>query len=312
MRKGSPVNELAAFVAIAERRSFAKAAAQLGVATSTLSHGIRNLEERLGVRLLNRTTRSVAPTEAGERLLAQLRPALRNLDDAVRSIEAFRDRPAGKLRLTVPPPAASMIVAPILARFLSAHPAIALEVSVDGTLRDVVADRFDAGIRMGQLVERDMIAVRLGGPVRLAVVASPDYVARHGRPQRPEDLKTHNCIRMRLPSGGLLPWRFARKGRPFEISPEGTLVVNDRELELRGALDGIGIAHLPGERVAAACAEGRLVPLLEGWLPQMPGFYLYYPSRRQMPGPLRAFIDFATAELGAGAPTRRQRHPTKH
>jgi len=286
-------------------------AAQLGVATSTLSHGIRNLEERLGVRLLNRTTRSVAPTEAGERLLAQLRPALRNLDNTLQSIEAFRDQPAGKLRLTVPPPAASMIVAPILARFLSAHPAIALEVSVDGTLRDVVADRFDAGIRMGQRVERDMIAVRLGGPVRLAVVASPDYVARHGRPQRPEDLKTHNCIRMRLPSGGLLPWRFARKGRPFEISPEGTLVVNDRELELRGALDGIGIAHLPGERVAAACAEGRLVPLLEGWLPQMTGFYLYYPSRRQMPGPLRAFIDFAKAELGDDAPARPRRNPKK-
>ena len=286
-------------------------AAQLGVATSTLSHGIRNLEERLGVRLLNRTTRSVAPTEAGERLLAQLRPALRNLDNTLQSIEAFRDQPAGKLRLTVPPPAASMTVAPILARFLSAHPAIALEVSVDGTLRDVVADRFDAGIRMGQRVERDMIAVRLGGPVRLAVVASPGYVARHGRPQSPEELKAHNCIRMRLPSGGLLPWRFARKRKLFEVEPEGMLIVNDRELELRGALDGAGIAHLPSERVAAPIAEGRLVRLLEDWLPQMPGFYLYYPSRRQMPGPLRAFIDFVKAEIGDDAPARRRRNPRK-
>jgi DNA-binding transcriptional LysR family regulator len=294
--RGTDFAEMTAFAAIAEHRSFAKAATRLGVAVSTLSHRIRNLEERQGVRLLNRTTRSVAPTEAGERLLAQLYPVLSTLETAARSIDAYRDAPAGHLRLTVPPPAADTIVAPLLARFALAHPKVQLEISVDGKPVDIVRDGFDAGIRFGPLVARDMIALRLGPPVRPAVVAAPAYLTRRGTPKAPDDLAAHECIRIRLPSGGILPWRFQRRGKIVEAAPGGSLVVNDRALELQAAPDGAGIAYLLANRVAALLRNGRLVQLLEPWMPPAASFYLYYPSRRQVPPPLRAFADFMRRE----------------
>lgn len=289
--------EMTAFAAIAEHRSFAKAATRLGVAVSTLSHRIRSLEERQGIRLLNRTTRSVAPTEAGERLLAQLRPALGALEDAADSIGTFRDAPAGQLRVTVPPPAAETVVAPILARFIAAHPSIQLEVSVDGRAIDIVRERFDAGIRFGPLVERDMIALRVGPPVRPVVVAAPSYLTRCGRPKTPSDLSEHACICIRLPTGAMLPWRFQRRGKIVEATPSASLVVNDRDLELCAALDGAGIAYLLSNRVVAPLREGRLVSLLSDWLPPASNFYLYYPSRRQLPRPLRALVDFMRREF---------------
>src|SRR5215813_6563840 len=204
--RGTEFAELSAFVEVAEQRNFARAAAQLGIAPSTLSQTVRALEERLGVRLLNRTTRSVAPTEAGERMLSQLRPLLDGFDAAIESVNAFRDRPAGHLRLTVPPPVAKFTLAPILARFLAKYPEITLEISVDAGMVDIVAGRFDAGFRRGNVIARDMIAVRVTDDMRQVAVASPDYIARHGRPRVPADLQAHNCIRFRLPGGGFIPW----------------------------------------------------------------------------------------------------------
>jgi len=297
--RGAQFAEMTAFAAVAEHRSFAKAATRLGVAVSTLSHRIRNIEERQGVRLLNRTTRSVAPTEAGERLLAELRPALGALEAAAQSIDGFRDAPAGRLRLTIPPPAVETLVAPLIVHFVSSYPKIHLEISVDGRSVDIVRERFDAGIRFGPLVERDMIGLRIGPAVRPVVVATPAYLTRRGTPRTPEDLAAHECIRIRLPSGGLLPWRFQRRGKIVEAAPAGSLVVNDRELELRAALDGAGLAYLLSNRVAAALGAGRLLPVLREWMPPASSFYLYYPSRRQVPPPLRAFLDFMRRDARA-------------
>lgn len=289
-----------AFIAVAERRSFAKAAVQLGVSRSRLSETIRGLEERLGVRLLNRTTRSVAPTEAGERLLARLRPLLDDFDAALDSINAFRDKPAGLLRLTVPPPVASFMLAPLLARFLAQYPAISLEVSADAALTDIVASRFDAGIRAGERVERDMIAVRIGGEVRSVVVAAPDYLARHPRPTTPRDLETHNCIMFRLPSGAVFPWPFEKMGQGLEAAVSGRLTVNDAELSIRAALDGVGVLYTALDYVTPLIEAGRLVPLLEDWQTRSAALFLYYPSRRQVPAPLQAFIEFLRENLRAG------------
>src|SRR5579862_4250264 len=212
-----PIDEMAAFALVAEHRSFGKAAAEMGVSRSALSHAMRTLEERLGVRLLNRTTRSVAATEAGERLLARLRPALDEIGAAIEEINHFRDKPAGALRLTVLPLAGTTIVAPMLARFLAAYPAIRVEISSDATLHDIVRDRFDAGIRPGERVERDMVVVPVSGPIPLIVFAAPDYLARHGTPKTPKELQSHDCVRVRLTSGGFLPWRFARENEEFEV-----------------------------------------------------------------------------------------------
>jgi len=308
-----PIDEMAAFALVAEHKSFAKAAVALGVSRSALSHTMRALEERLGVRLLNRTTRSVAPTDAGERLLARLRPALDEIGAAVEEINTYRDSPAGSLRLTVLPLATRTVVAPMLARFMAAYPQIRVEISSDGALRDIVRDRFDAGIRPGERVERDMVVVPVSGPIRLAVVASPEYLARKGTPRTPRDLQEHDCIRLRLPSsGGLFPWRFASArrgqdatgGETFEVAVDGRLIANDTDLIIRAALDGAGIAYVAGENLDAAIAEGRLVRLLADWTPPLSGLYLYYPSRRQVPRPLRAFIDFLKAERRAPSPAR--------
>ena len=297
--RGPELAEMNAFIAVAERRSFSSAAVQLGISRSRLSETIRELEGRLGVRLLNRTTRSVAPTVAGERLLAQIRPLLADFDAVLDSINAFRDKPAGLLRLTVPPPVASFMLAPLLSRFLDKYPAIDLEISVDGALTDIVAGRFDAGMRAGDRVERDMIAVRIGEEIRSVVVAAPEYLARHKRPATPRDLGAHNCIRFRFPSGVIVPWQFEKKGRQVEAAVEGRLTVNDPELAVRAALDGVGVLYTALGYAAPEINAGRLVPLLEDWRTPAAAIFLYYPGRRQVPVPLQAFIEFLREKLRA-------------
>lgn len=293
--------ELHAFVAVAERSSFAKAARHLGVSRSTLSETVRGLEEKLRVRLLNRTTRSVAVTEVGQRFLAELRPALDSFESAVESINVFRDKPAGHLRLTVPRPASRQVLEPIVARFLAAHPGVTLEIVTDSALTDIVRDRFDAGIRPGHLVEQDMIAVRIGDDARPTVVASPDYLAHHPRPGVPADLQSHNCFRQRLASGVVHRWSFEKRGKSIEVAVTGSLI-SEADLAIRAALDGLGIARVPAIYIEPHIAARRLVPLLEDWTPRSVGFFLYYPSRRQMPAALQALID------ALRAPTRPSRH----
>lgn len=289
--RGAEFAELTAFVAIADRGSFVKAAAVLGISTSTLSQTIRALEERLGVRLLNRTTRSLALTEAGERLLSQLRPALDGLDAALEAINAFRDKPAGMLRLNVSSLATGMVIAPVIGKFRAEYPAITFDITVDDSLIDIVGGRFDAGIRPGRRFARDMISVRISPESRLVAIASPAYLADHPRPRTPKDLHAHNCIRFRQPNGALLRWGFERGGEEVEVSVEGSLITNDVDLMVRAALDGVGIAYVLEDYVAPQIAEGRLVTILEDWAPPFPGFHIYYPSR-QMPASLKAFIEF--------------------
>jgi len=311
--------KLSAFVAVADCGSFTKASAQLGITTGSLSHTIRELEESLGVRLLNRTTRSVAPTEAGQRLLTRLRPLFDEFETAVDSVNAFRDRPAGHLRITVPPPAASFVLAPLLAGFMAQYPEIVLEISADPALTDIVANRYDAGIRLGHRIARDMIAVRVTDDLRVVVVASPDYLARHPRPAKPQDLHAHNCLRLRFPSGAFLPWRFAMGGKIVEIEVEGSLIANEAGLLVQAALGGGGVLYVLQEFAAPMIATGRLVPLLEPWIPPpYEGFFLYYPSRRQRLASLRALIDFLRTNLKARTgPAERKprtvsgRQPTK-
>jgi len=295
------LREMTAFAAVAERRSFAKAALELGVSRSALSETIQALEERLGVRLLNRTTRSVAPTAAGERLLERMQPLLADFSAAIDDIGAFRDRPAGRLRLTVPPPAARWVLAPLIARFLRQYPEIQIEISVDPALVDIVAERFDAGIRGGERVARDMIGMRLTGDLRVLVFAAPSYLARRPAPATPHDLKAHDCIRIQVGGGRLLPWMFERKGKRLEVAVEGTLVTNDLDFALQAALQGIGLIQLPDDQVAPYVEAGQLVPLLEDWALRGGGLYLYHSSRRQVPPALKALIDFLRSHRPRGA-----------
>jgi DNA-binding transcriptional LysR family regulator len=300
---GPGLAEMNAFVAIVEQRSFAKAAVQLGVSPSTLSETLRKLEEQLAVRLVERTTRSVAPTEAGERLLTRMRPVLEDYEAALESINDFRDRPRGRLRVTVAEPAADSVMEPVVARFLAQFPEIELEISVDDALTDIVAGRFDAGIRIREQLERDMIAVRVTGELRLAVVASPAYLERHGRPGTPQDLLSHNCIRLRLPSVGLLPWRFAQSGKAFEIAVDGALVVNDVQFALAAARDGLGLLQTHSNRVESFVGMGELETVLDDWAPPpLNAFFLYYPSRRYMRAPLQALVDFMRKATKAKGP----------
>jgi DNA-binding transcriptional LysR family regulator len=286
--------EFTAFVAVAQHLSFTKAAAQSGVALPTMSQTIRSLEDRLGVRLFNRTTRSVAITEAGERLLAEIQPIIAGLDHALESVNLFRDTPIGTLRIAVSRPSAMRRLAPLIQPFLTEYPSIRLEISVDDSSGDIVSGRFDAGIRVGRMVERDMTALRLGDDFRLLPVAAPGYLEHHQKPQAPRDLLNHNCLRYRAPwDGAIMPWTFGRGRQQREISVEGSLTVNDIDLLLSAALDGIGIAYLPEAVAAPYLAAGRLVTLLEDWCSGvLPGVFLYYPSRRQVPVPLKVFIEF--------------------
>ena len=292
--RGTHFAELSAFVAVAEQASFTNAARHLGLSTATLSQTVRALEIRLGVRLLNRTTRSVAPTDAGQRLLSQLRPLLDGFDAAIESVNAFREKPAGHLRLTMPPPVARFLLAPVLARFSQLYPEIVIEATVESGFTDIVAGRYDAGFRRGNLIARDMIARRVTNDMHYLVVASPDYLARHGRPEVPADLYAHNCIRYRLPGGGFIPWVFVVDGKSVEFDVNGSVVVvNDPELVISAALEGIGVAYFYQEYVASLVANGRLVSLLDkSALPVTDGFFLFYPSRRQNSAALRALIEF--------------------
>jgi DNA-binding transcriptional LysR family regulator len=286
--------EFTAFVAVAQHLSFTKAAVQAGIALPTMSQTIRSLEDRLGVRLFNRTTRSVALTEAGERLLSEIQPIVQGIDNALESVNLFRDKPIGSLRLVVSRPSATRRLAPLVQPFMAEYPAIRLEVVVDDTVQDLVAGRFDAGIQVGQRVQRDMTALRLADDFRMLAVASPTYLKKHGTPSQPQDLHVHNCIRYRTPWGGTVqPWLFSKARRKeIEITVEGSLVVNDIDLVLSSALDGIGIAYVPEPLATPYFAQASLVVLHEEWSGTLPGVFLYYPSRRQTPVPLRVFLDF--------------------
>jgi len=288
--KRTEFSELSSFAAIAERGSFTRAAAHLGVTPSALSQTIRQLEERVGVRLLNRTTRSVAPSAAGTRLLARLRPVLEELDAAVADIAAVREQPAGKLRINAPRIAAELVIAPALARFTAACPAVTLELVVEDALVDIVAGRYDAGIRLGERLARDMVAVPVGPPLRLHAVATPAYLARAGRPRHPRDLLAHRCLSVLMPRGEHYRWEFERDGTSLEIPVSGPIATNNTTVCLRTALEGAGIAFLLDIEVAPYLASGALEAVLGPWCPRFPGFYLYYPSRRQLPPALRAFI----------------------
>lgn len=288
----TPYGELPAFIAVAEQRNFTRAARQMGVSTATLSQTVRSLEEKLGIRLLNRTTRSVAPTAAGERLLRRLKPVLDEYEAAIDSINEFRDKPAGVVRLTVAPPAAHSVLAPRLKEFFSFYPEIRLEISVDADTIDIVAHQFDAGIRRETSIDADMVAVRVSSEMSNAVVAAPAYLADHPKVAVPADLQAHNCLRVRLAGGAILPWQFARAGKTFDVPVSGAMIGNDVDLLISAALDGVGLLYLPRDFVLPYIRSGRLVSLLDHWLPPAGSFFLYYPSRRQTPAALRALIDF--------------------
>ena len=294
---GLPALEV--FVAVARHQSFRKAALERRVSTSALSHVIRGLERSLGVRLFNRTNRSICITEAGEQLLGRIAPALGEITAAIEQAGAGQGRPAGRLRLNVPRNAAEMIVKPLLTRFLQTYPDIRLEVTTQDGLVDIVAEGFDAGIRVSQELGQDMISVPVGPALRFAVVASPAYIARHGTPLVPQDLRAHSCVARRYPSGAFYTWAFARGSETAEVAIPGRLVLDDRSLIVAAALDGYGLAHIHEALVADHVARGELVRVLEDWCPVLTRFYLYYPGRRQVPGPLRAFIDMATAKAMA-------------
>lgn len=267
---------------MAEERSFTKAAAKLGTSQSSVSHTVRRLEARLGVRLLSRSTRSVLPTAAGEELIATLKPALQDIDSKLGALGELREKPAGLVRITTSRHAAQTVLLPALSRLMAEYPDIHVELDLDATLVDIVADRFDAGVRLGEQLANEMIAVRIGPDLRLAVVGSPEYFERHPIPEHPQDLTTHRCINLRLPTrGGLYAWEFSRGGRDVNVRVEGPMVVNDSIVALDAAVQGVGLACLMEDMVAPATAAGRLVRVLEDWCPPFSGFHLYYPSRRQ-------------------------------
>src|SRR5437763_9412603 len=283
--------DLAAFAAVAEQGSFTRAAAELGISQSALSHAIKALEERLGVRLLSRTTRSVSTTDAGEKLLRRLRPALAEIASGVDAASAMRGKPSGTLRITATKHAVSSVVMPVLPRFLALHPDIRLEMLVDDTLTDIVANRIDAGIRFGDLVEKDMIAVRIGPDIRMAVVGAPSYFAGHPMPRTPREPSGQRCINYRqVRSGGLYAWDFEEKGKPFAVRVDGPLVINNADLIREAALAGQGLAYVYANEVEADIKAGRLTRILTKWCPAFPGYYLYHTSRREAAPALAALI----------------------
>ena len=276
------LNDLVAFLVVARERSFTRAAAQLGLSQSALSHTVRGLEQRLGLRLLSRTTRSVAPTEAGERLLRSIGPRLDEVDGELAALSELRDRPAGTIRITAGEHAAQSVLWPAVSRLLPHYPDVRVEIAVDYGLTDIVAERYDAGVRLGEQVARDMIAVRIGPDMRMAVVGAPHYLARHAPPTSPQELTAHNCINIRLPTyGGVYAWEFERDGHELKVRVEGQLVFNTIALRLDAALAGLGLAYLPEDQVRPHLAAGRLVRVLEDWCPPFAGYHLYYPSHRQ-------------------------------
>ncbi|TPK64352.1 LysR family transcriptional regulator [Mesorhizobium sp. B2-4-15] len=286
------LNELTAFLAVARERSFTRAAAKLGVSQSALSHTVRALEERLGLRLLTRTTRSVSPTDAGERLARTVGPRLDEIEMELAALSALREKPAGTIRITAGEHSADTILWPALAKFLPDYPDIKVEIIVDYGLTDIVAERYDAGVRLGEQVAHDMIAVRISPDMRMAVVGSPAYFANRPKPRAPQDLTAHNCINLRLPTyGGLYAWEFEKAGRELKVRVEGQLVFNTAGLRMNAVLAGFGLAYLPEDQVTAQLADGRLVRVLADWCPPFPGYHLYYPSRRQATPAFSLLVD---------------------
>lgn len=286
-------DDLLAFLAVARERSFTRAAAQLGVSQSALSQAMRGLEARLGLRLLTRTTRSVAPTEAGERLLRTLGPAFDEIEAGLAALSELRDKPAGTIRITAGEHAADTVLWPALERLLPDYPDVNVEIDADNGLTDIVAGRYDAGVRLGEQVAKDMVAVRIGPDMRMAVVGAPAYFAQRPRPRTPDDLTAHECVNLRLPTlGGLYAWEFEKGRRTLKVRVEGRLVFNGGALSLKAALSGFGLAYLPEDRVRTHLDEGQLVRVLADWCPPFPGYHLYYPSRRQ---PTAAFAVFVEA-----------------
>jgi DNA-binding transcriptional LysR family regulator len=285
-------NDLLAFLAVARERSFTRAAAKLGVSPSALSHTIGGLEERLGLRLLARTTRSVEPTEAGERLLRAVGPRFDEIDAEVAALSELREKPAGTIRITAGEHAAHGVLSPALAGLLPHYPDIKVEIIIDYGLTDIVAEHFDAGVRLGEQVAKDMIAVRIGPDMRMAVVGAPSYFERRPRPKKPQELTAHNCINLRLPTyGGLYVWEFEKRGRELKVRVEGQLVFNNLALRLDAAVAGLGLAYLPEDQVQTHLRDGRLIRVLADWCPPFPGYHFYYPSRRQPTPAFTVLVD---------------------
>jgi len=282
---------LAAFLAVAEERSFTRGAKRLGVSPSAMSHAIRGLEEDIGVRLLSRTTRSVAPTEAGERLLARLRPGLADIQDALDQLSGLRDRPAGRVRLLVPRLAGTRVLGPRLAQFTRDYPDVVLDITADDSRLDIVAGGFDAGIHFGEYIQKDMIAVRVSKDHRAAIVGAPSYFESRPKPKSPRDLLSQRCINFRHGSAGVYRWEFDKGKKSLSVAVNGPLIVDDVEILVRAALDGVGLAFVSDEYVAPHLASGALVRVLADWCQPFPGFFLYYPSRRQQPAALSALIN---------------------
>ena len=283
---------LAAFAVVAEERSFTRAAARLGVSPSALSHTMRRLEGRLRIQLLARSTRNVSTTEAGERLLARLDPAIEEISNAVEDLGRLLDRPSGHVRITASRSAARMVVAPVLPRFIETYPEIVVEILIDAGLTNIVAQRFDAGIRLGESLEKDVVAVAVTGQLRMAVVASPQYFASHPAPSTPHDLGNHRCINFRLPTAGTIyKWEFEQRRQKMEVAVDGPLVFDDEGMIIDAAAAGVGLAYVIEEQVASLLHAGALARALEDWCPPFPGFFLYYPGRRQVSPALAAFID---------------------
>lgn len=275
-------DQLAIFAVVAQERSFTRAAARLGMSQPALSRAMRQLEERLGVRLLARTTRSVAPTQAGERLLQVIAPRFDEINSELALLSKFRDRPAGKLRITAGEHAAIAVLQPVLARLLPDHPDLSIEIIVDYGLTDIVAEGFDAGVRLGEQVAKDMIAMRIGPDMRMAVIGSPAYFSHYPKPVIPADLMAHNCITLRMPThGGLFMWEFEKNGQALNVRIEGQLVFNNIAMRLESVLQGLGLAYMPEDVVRPYIEQGRLIRVLEDWCEPYSGYHLYYPSRRQ-------------------------------
>jgi DNA-binding transcriptional LysR family regulator len=286
------LNDIVAFLAVARERSFTRAAAKLGVSQSALSQTLRVLEARLGLRLLTRTTRSVAPTEAGDRLLRAVGPRLEEIDAELAALSELRDRPSGTIRITAHDHAIRAILWPALEKLLPEYPDIKVEIVIDYGLTDIVAERYDAGIRSGEMVARDMIAVRIGPDLRSAVVGAASYFAKRPKPKTPQDLTTHACINLRLPThGGLYAWEFQKGKRELKVRVEGQLVFNGTAPMLDAALAGFGLAYVPEDTVRAQLADGRLVRVLADWCPPYAGYHLYYPSRRQPTAAFTLLVD---------------------
>ncbi|ANK13922.1 LysR family transcriptional regulator [Erythrobacter neustonensis] len=282
--KREELSDLAVFLAVAEARSFTRAAARLGTSQSAISQIVKRLEAGMGIKLLTRNTRNVAPTEAGEQLVATLRPAFDEIDARLAALSALRERPAGTVRITTSRHAAEAILWPAVRRLIEAYPEVTVEISIDSHLTDIIGDRFDAGIRLGEQIEKDMIAVRIGPELRMAVVGAPSYFAEHGRPKTPQELTGHACINIRMQTrGGLYAWEFGKDGRDLNVRVEGPVIANDVPMVLRAAADGLGLACVLEDQAEAMLASGAVERVLDDWCPPFAGYHLYYPDRRQLP-----------------------------